>query len=331
MNLPFKKNVIVTGGCGYIGSHVARAFKEAGDHVVVIDNVRREHTLKGIDGYLIEDFASDAALSYIQMSQADIIVHCAGTSLVGPSMTDPSEYYSNNVVKTIRMLNVIKNMSNKPAIMFSSSASVYGAGSNLPLNEHASVSPISPYGSTKATCEMLLNDYGRAYGINTVCFRYFNAAGTHSSGELGQEPDATHLIARVLEASINNRAFTINGDDYDTRDGTCIRDYVHVWDIALAHLRAASYLDREISASPDSTVVNEVFNLGTNQGISTKEIVDYVYRKYGIGLVKHGSRRHGDPAILIADATDANTWLGWTPVNSSLAQIVDSAYKWYTK
>ena len=331
MNLPFKKNVIVTGGCGYIGSHVARAFKEAGDHVVVIDNVEREHTLKNVDGYLIEDFASDAALSYIRMSHPDIIVHCAGTSLVGPSMTNPSEYYDNNVIKTIRMMEVLKGMDIPPDVMFSSSASVYGIGSNLPLTEHSNIAPISPYGSTKATCEMILNDYGRAYGINTFCFRYFNAAGAHSSGDLGQEPEATHVIARVLEASINKRAFTIYGDDYDTRDGTCIRDYVHVWDIALAHVRAAEYLDREVTASPDQTVINEVFNLGTNRGISTKEIVDYVYSKYGIGLVKYGSRRHGDPAILIADATDANTWLGWTPVNSSLEQIVDSAYNWYTK
>jgi UDP-glucose-4-epimerase GalE len=331
MNLPLKKNVVVTGGCGYIGSHVARAFKEAGDHVVVIDNVKREHTLVNIDGYLIEDFASDAALSYIQMARPDIIVHCAGTSLVGPSMTNPAKYYNNNVVKTIRMMEVVKNMDTRPSIMFSSSASVYGHGGNIALGEHSRIAPISPYGSTKATCEMILNDYGRAYSINTICFRYFNAAGAHSSGELGQEPDATHVIARVLEASINGRAFSINGSDYDTFDGTCVRDYVHVWDIAQAHLRAASYLDRETEASPDDFSINEVFNLGTNNGISTKEIVDYVVDKYGIPFVNYGPRRAGDPAILIADASDAARWLGWVPVNSGIAQIIDSAHKWYTR
>jgi UDP-glucose 4-epimerase len=262
------------------------------------------------------------------MYEPDVIVHCAGTSLVGPSMANPAEYYDNNIVKTIKLLDVIKTMDKKPAILFSSSASVYGDPRSLPCREDDPINPISPYGSTKAMSELLLKDYGNAYGFDTVCFRYFNAAGAYKA-ELGQEPGATHIIARVIEASVAGHGFTINGDKYPTFDGTCIRDYVHVWDIAVAHLRAVSYLDR--LATGDRTCVQEVFNLGTRKGISNKQIADYVGEKYGLLFLNYGSNRFGDPAELIADNGDARTWLGWEPVNSSLQNIVDSAYEWYTR
>ena len=328
--------VIVTGGCGYIGSHVARAFKELNnDEVLVIDRVFREHTVKDIDGWHIGDFADDAALAAIYDIQPDLIVHCAGTSLVGPSMTDPSEYYNNNIVKTIKMLDFVKGFKKRPAIMFSSSASVYGEPESLPIREDSKIQPISPYGSTKATGELILRDYGNAYGIDTVCFRYFNAAGAYKA-ELGQERGATHIIARVLEASTDGtgRAFTINGGDFNTPDGTCIRDYVHVWDIALAHVRAASWLglvDTAGIVAGVRTSVQEVFNLGTNKGVSNKEIVDYVFEKYGLPFVNYGPARPGDPAELVADATRARQLLGWEPVNSNIKQIVDDAYAWYTR
>lgn len=322
------KKIVVTGGCGYIGSHVARALKLDGHHVVIIDRVKREHTLKDIDGYIINDFADEEALSFLIMHEPDVIVHCAGTSLVGPSVTDPAEYYDNNIVKTILLLDIIKKMRKKPAVLFSSSASVYGVPDIIPIIEEARIQPISPYGSTKAMSELLLRDYGSAYGIDTISFRYFNAAGAYNA-ELGQEPGATHIVARVLEASIANKAFTVNGDTFDTRDGTCVRDYVHVWDIALAHSRAVSYLDR--TKLVDRTAIQEVYNLGTNKGISNKQIVDYVKEKYGLPFVNYGPRRPGDPDELIADAGDARSWLGWEPVNSSLENIIDSAYKWYTR
>lgn len=324
------RKVIVTGGCGYIGSHVARAFKQAGDQVFIIDRVKREHTLKDIDGYLIDDFASDASLSTIYDMAPDVIVHCAGTSLVGPSMTDPAEYYENNIVKTVAMLNLIKNMPVRPAIMFSSSASIYGdpAPEQIPLAEHEPRNPISPYGSTKAMGELLLRDYGNAYGFDSVVFRYFNAAGAHIDGDLGQEPDATHIVARVLEASIAGRAFTVNGSDFDTPDGTCIRDYIHVQDIARAHVQAADMIaiDRF-----DRTANQWIFNLGTNSGISNKQIVDYVVEKYGLPFVNFGERRPGDPAKLIADSSQAHNELKWQPLLSDLSTIVDTAYKWYTR
>ena len=322
------KKVIVTGGCGYIGSHVARAFKQAGYQVLVIDRVLRMHTLKNIDGWFIDDFASDASLATMIDVAPDIVVHCAGTSLVGPSMTDPGEYYHNNIAKTIKMLNVFKDLDKKPVIMFSSSASVYGEPEELPIPESAAIQPISPYGATKAMTERILDDYARAYGIDSVCFRYFNAAGAEPFAfDLGQEAGATHIVARVLEASIAGRAFTVNGSFFKTPDGTCVRDYVHVWDIARAHVMAADYLDQ---LGQDRTAVAERINLGTNTGISNKQIVDYVTETYGLPFVNFGEPRPGDPAELVADAGLAEHLLGWRPVHSDLATIVNSAYKWYT-
>jgi UDP-glucose 4-epimerase len=322
------RKIIVTGGCGYIGSHVARAFKKNGDSVFIIDRVQRDHTLKDIDGYFIDDFASDASLSTIYNMAPDIIVHCAGTSLVGPSIANPAEYYENNVVKTISLMNLVKEMPKKPDIMFSSSASVYGEPTTWPITEENELQPISPYGSTKLTDEMIFNDYGRAYGINTICFRYFNAAGAEPiEFDLGQEPNATHIVARVLEASLRGRAFTVNGSDYDTDDGTCIRDYIHVWDIATAHVRAAEYLDPR--SGPQVGIVNKIFNLGTNKGVSNLEIVNYVNEKYKLPHVNFGQRRAGDPDVLVADATEARTTLRWKPEYSDINTIIDSAYKWY--
>ena len=323
------RTVIVTGGCGYIGSHVARAFLQNDDDVHIIDRVRRDHTLKGVEGFFIDDFASEASLATIIDLSPDVIVHCAGTSLVGPSMTDPSEYYENNISKTITMLNMIKNLDKKPLIMFSSSASVYGEPEILPITESATIKPISPYGNTKAMTEVILKDYASAYGIDSVVFRYFNAAGAMpDTYDLGQEPHATHLVARVLEASLANRAVTINGSFYDTPDGTCVRDYVHVWDIARAHVLAANNV---LSETVDRTANCQIFNLGTNKGISNLEVVKEVAGKFGLPHVNMGEPRFGDPATLVADATKANTELGWTPEYSSLGSIVDSAYLWYCK
>jgi len=316
------KTVIVTGGCGYIGSHVARAFKQhdPSDRVFVIDRVKRDHTLKDLDGWFIDDFASDESLATITNLEPDVIVHCAGTSLVGPSMTDPAEYYNNNISKTLRLLDVVRDLPAKPTIMFSSSASVYGEPDSWPITEQNDIQPISPYGATKAMTERILADYYRAYGVSSVCFRYFNAAGAEPfNHDLGQEAGATHIIARALEASLAKRAFTINGSDFDTEDGTCVRDYVHVWDIARAH----------INFSEVDGVGAYVLNLGTGKGISNKQIVDYVAGTYGLPFVNYGAARPGDPAELVADATQAKNLIAWEPHYSDIQTIVDSAYEWY--
>ena len=323
------RKIIVTGGCGYIGSHVARAFKQNGDSVVAIDRVQRDHTLTDTDGFYHGDFASTEGLATIYTLEPDVIVHCAGTSLVGPSVADPADYYHNNIAKTIRMLNVVKDMEKKPVILFSSSASVYGIPGTWPIGEGEDINPISPYGNTKAMTETILNDYSRAYGVHSMCFRYFNAAGAEPVNfDLGQEPGATHIIARALEASIADRAFTINGSDYDTDDGTCVRDYIHVWDIARAHVLGADYM---LKSNPIPNSGAFVFNLGTNTGTSNKEIVDYVVDNYGIRFVNFGQKRLGDPPELIADAGEANEKLDWTPQYSTISTIIDSAYKWYTR
>jgi len=317
--------VIVTGGCGYIGSHIARAFKQEGHTVHIVDRVLREHTLKDIDGYLIDDYASDAALAMIRMLEPDVLVHCAGTSLVGPSLSNPSEYYNNNVIKTIQMLDVIKEMKKMPLIMFSSSASVYGEPETVPIDECSEIRPITPYGVSKAIIERTLRDYHHAYNLHSVCFRYFNAAGAEPFNfDLGQEPGATHIVARVLEASLSNALVTINGMDFDTEDGTCVRDYIHVWDIARAHVMAYDHMQTRLHNG------YTVFNLGTNLGTSNLEIINYVAQKYGLEDVKVGVNRLGDPDTLIADATLVYSITGWEPLYSDIGTIIDSAYKWYT-
>jgi UDP-glucose 4-epimerase len=320
------KTIIVTGGCGYIGSHIARAFRYA-DHnnrVVIIDRVQHNHTLKDIDCFLRADYASSNALDLIELEQPDIIVHCAGTSLVEPSVYDPAEYYENNVGKTITLLNHIKNFTKKPTILFSSSASVYGEPQELPIPESHPLNPISPYGRTKLMIETILRDYSNAYDINSICFRYFNAAGAWLiEHDLGEEPGGTHIIARALEASINSNTFSVFGNDYDTLDGTCIRDYVHVLDLAQAHIKVTAYLEDNPGFY--------VFNLGTAQGISNKQIADYVGEKYGFKFLNYGNRRSGDPAILVADSSKAKRELDWEPEHSDIGTIIDSAYQWYTK
>lgn len=320
------KTIVVTGGCGYIGSHIARAFRYA-DHnnrVVIIDRIQHNHTLKDIDCFLRADYASTPALDLIELEQPDIIVHCAGTSLVEPSVYDPADYYENNVAKTITLLNHIKNFTKKPTILFSSSASVYGEPKELPILESHPLNPISPYGRTKLMIETILRDYSNAYNINSICFRYFNAAGAWPvEHDLGEESGGTHIIARALEASINGKAFNVFGDDYNTPDGTCVRDYVHVLDLAQAHIKVINYLEYNPGFY--------VFNLGTAQGISNKQIADYVGEKYGFKFLNYGNKRPGDPAILIADSSKAKRELDWEPEHSDIGTIIDSAYQWYIK
>jgi UDP-glucose 4-epimerase len=195
------------------------------------------------------------------------------------------------------------------------------------VTEENDIQPISPYGATKAITERILSDKFKAYSLNSMCFRYFNAAGAEPVNfDLGQEPEATHLVARALEASIAGRAITINGSDFDTEDGTCIRDYIHVWDIARAHVSGASYL---LDDYPQDGA--HVYNLGTGKGTSNLQIVNYINDKYKLPFVNFGESRAGDPATLVASAVRAKYQLYWEPLFSDTATIIDSAYNWYVK
>jgi len=317
--------IVVTGGCGYIGSHISRYLKQQDKNytVYVIDRERRDHTLKHIDGFLHTDYVSRQSLLWLDELQPDVIVHCAGDISVRESVEDPAKYYDNNVAKTITFLNHVKNYKKKPLVLFSSSASVYGNPDHVPLVETDRIKPISPYGHTKDIIEQVLQNYNQAYGLPGVCFRYFNAAGAEpNTFDLGQAPGAGHIIARLLESKIRDEFFTLNGVDFATPDRTCIRDYIHVWDLADAHYRAIQWnVNQQFG----------VFNLGTNSGISNQEIVDYITLKYGPLKLQVGPRRPGDPDRLIADASLAQNVLKWRPNYSTINQIVDSAYKWYTR
>jgi len=317
--------IVITGGCGYIGSHINRYLKQhiENSSVYVIDRERRDHTLKNADGFLHADYVSKQSLLWLDELQPDVIVHCAGDISVGESVSDPAKYYDNNVAKTITFLNHVKDYKKKPLVLFSSSASVYGNPDHVPLVETDRVKPITPYGHSKDIIEVVLQNYNKAYGLPSVCFRYFNAAGAEPNNfDLGQDPGANHIIARLLESKINDQYFTLNGTDYDTPDRTCIRDYIHVWDLADAHYRAIQW-------NTDSRWA--VFNLGTKEGISNQQIIDYIILNYGPVKVQTGPRRPGDPDQLVADASLAQNILKWQPRYSTLDKIVDSAYKWYTR
>ena len=317
--------IVVTGGCGYIGSHIARYLKQHIEncHIYVIDRERRDHTLKNVDEFLHSDCVSRQSLLWLDEIQPDVIVHCAGDISVRESVEDPAKYYDNNVAKTITFLNHVKNYKKKPLVLFSSSASVYGNPDHVPLVETDRIKPISPYGHTKDIIEQVLLNYNQAYGLPAVCFRYFNAAGAEPyTFDLGQAPGAGHIIARLLESKIHDEFFTLNGADFNTPDRTCIRDYIHVWDLADAHYRAIQW---------NTNKQFGIFNLGTNSGISNQEIVDYITLHYGQLKLRVGERRPGDPDQLIADATLAHNILKWRPNYSTINQIIDSAYKWYTR
>ena len=314
------RKIVVTGGCGYIGSHVARAFKQNGDNVFIIDRVERNHTLKDIDGYYIDDFASDASLATIYDIAPDVVVHCAGTSLVGPSVVNPREYYENNFVKTKRLVDYIIDKRIKTRLVFSSSAATYGEPIMTPCQEIDPAMPISPYGQSKLIIEWMLESYQQAYGLDYVAFRYFNACGADPKARHGQEPGATHIIARILDSIQNKQDFTLHGTDYATPDGTCIRDYIHVEDLAEAHILAT-----------DQKIPGGIYNLGTNVGYSNIEVVRAAAQITGVDIpVLYGPKRDGDPAILTADAGKFMQASNWQP-KFVMTDIINHVWAWYNR
>jgi UDP-glucose 4-epimerase len=310
---------VVTGAAGYIGGQIVLQLKGAGHTVVGIDRRPLQKHQKGVlDSFVLADFDSDTAYKKLLDVRPDAIVHCAGTSLVGPSITYPSDYYINNVAKTMNLLNFITQALPRSRFIFSSSAAVYGEPVMTPCQEVDPRDPVSPYGESKLMVEMMLESYHRAYGLDYVAFRYFNACGADMQTRHGQEPGATHIIARALESLRDGTTFTLYGNNYATEDGTCVRDYVHVQDIADAH----------VSALYDNLAPG-VYNLGTNQGTSNAEIIATVemltHRKLNVVV---GPQRAGDPAVLTASADKFGmVYKDWQKYN--LEDMIVHAWKWY--
>jgi UDP-glucose 4-epimerase len=311
-------NIVVTGAAGYIGGQIALQLRDAGHTVTGIDRRPLPRHLQGTMNFVQADFDSDQSYVKIIAERPDAIIHCAGTSLVGPSIKHPSDYYHNNVVKTLNLLNIVLNAMPRTRFIFSSSAAVYGEPIMTPCHEVDPLQPISPYGQSKMMVEQILESYHRAYGLDYVAFRYFNACGADSQGRHGQEPGATHIIARVLESIRDNKDFVLNGLDYPTPDGTCVRDYVHVEDIARAHIIAL-----------DPKVTPGVYNLGSNNGTSNREIIDAAQQVTGnAAIIQLGKPRAGDPPMLTASAAKFGMAAGaWR--HYELDDMIRHAWAWY--
>jgi len=324
MVAPEQPSVLVTGGAGYIGSHVCKALSEAGYLPVTYDNLCAGHPWAVRWGPLEGGDLVDAArLDEVMRKYKPVAaIHLAGLLVVAESMKDPAQYYLNNVSGSISLLDAMRR-NGIERIVFSSSAAVYGEPEATPMPESHPQQPLNPYGTSKLMIERVLQDYARAYNLHSVSLRYFNAAGADADGEIGEaHPVETHLIPLVLEVAAGKRHYAaIFGDSYPTRDGTCVRDYVHVSDLAQAHVLALRYLDNSVGA--------HAFNLGNGAGATVREVIEVARTVTGHAIPgRIEPPRPGDPAILLADPTRARQLLGWRPGRSGLEQMVSSAWVW---
>lgn len=318
------KTVFVTGGAGYVGSHCAKAFAQSGWTVVTYDNLSRGHRDLVKWGELIEGdiLDSETLTEALHRVKPDAVAHFAAFAYVAESMTAPEIYYRNNVRGTMSLLDAMVD-TGVQQMVFSSSCATYGLSDAL-ITEETPQNPINPYGETKLICEKMIRDYGEAHGIRSALLRYFNAAGCDPDGETGERHDPEpHVIPLAIRGAMDGTfTFNILGGDYDTPDGTCVRDYVHVSDLADAHLRALSYLG-EGRAS-------DVFNLGTGHGSSVLELADAVSKVAGKDVPRViADRRPGDPPSLVASADKAARILGWHPERSDLETILQTAWAWF--
>lgn len=316
--------ILVIGGAGYIGSHTCALLIEQGHELVVLDDLSSGNPDFLIGGELVQgDFGDSALLQRLFLHyQFSAVMHFASFIQVGESVQNPGRYYQNNVAKTINLLNTMVQYQVNNFI-FSSSAAVYGTPQYTPIDEAHSLQPINPYGRSKLMVEQILADYAVAYGLQSISLRYFNAAGADLQARMGEnhEPE-THLIPLLLQSLQGGSSFTMHGNDYPTPDGSCIRDYVHVLDIASGHLLAAKAL------ATNKPMAN-FYNLGTGQGFSIKEVIHKVESITGHAIaVEIGARRTGDPAVLVADNLLAKKDLGWQPAYSDLDSIIQSAWRW---
>jgi UDP-glucose 4-epimerase len=312
--------ILVVGGAGYIGSHTAQALRRKGHEVIIYDNLSTGHASLA-DGFelVIGDISDSTKLAPL-LSRVDAVMHFAAYAYVGESVENPRKYFQNNVLGSIALLNAVMDSSVRKFI-FSSTCAVYGVPAKVPMTEDNPRSPVNPYGSSKLAFEFALESYARAYGLRFAAFRYFNASGADENGQVGEMHDPeTHLIPAVFEAIKGKRpALQIFGDDYPTPDGTCVRDYIHVSDLAEAHVLGLDCIDKGDSAA---------LNLGTGQGYSVKEVISTIEKVTGRKVPwRLAPRRPGDPPALIADPSRAEKVLNWK-AKRSLEDIVATAWKW---
>jgi UDP-glucose 4-epimerase len=316
--------ILVVGGAGYIGSHMVKMLLEQGHAVVTFDNLSSGFRDAVLGGEFVKgDLADKAKLDEVfRMHRPDAVMHFASHIQVGESVLHPDKYYLNNVTNTLNLLDTMVKHEVEYFI-FSSTAAIFGEPEYVPIDHAHPKEPLNPYGRSKWMVEQILGDYENAYGLKSVCLRYFNAAGADPSGLLGErhEPE-THLIPLVLQALSGRReSITVFGRDYNTPDGTCMRDYIHVVDLCSAHLLALQRLM--------ATGLSRRYNLGNESGYTVQEVIDAAEEVTGcVVRVEEGSRRSGDPAMLVADATLAREELGWKPIYSDLHTIIRHAWQW---
>jgi UDP-glucose 4-epimerase len=323
-----QQTILVTGGAGYIGSHTVQALRKAGYEVIIVDNLVYGHQdlVENVlqTKLVIGDIGDRAFLDNFFANHAiAAVIHFAAYAYVGESVVNPAKYYGNNFVGTFTLLEAMRAASvNK--IVFSSTCATYGEPETIPIPEEHPQNPINPYGMSKLMVEKLLADFDTAYGLKSVCFRYFNAAGADPEGRLGEDHSPeTHLIPLILLAALGKReSISIFGTDYPTEDGTCIRDYIHVSDLALAHVQGLEYLLADNQS--------QVFNLGNGNGFSVREIIEaarQITRKK-IEVVE-SDRRAGDPPVLVGSSAKARKVLGWQPQYSDIKDIIAHAWHWH--
>lgn len=319
--------ILIVGGAGYIGSHVNKVLNERGYETIILDNLSYGHEESVKWGTLCKcDLANINEVDDIFTKyNINAVMHFSSFIDVGESVRNPEKYYNNNVVNTMNLLNVMLKHDVKKFI-FSSTCATYGIPQKIPLTENHPQNPINPYGWTKLMVERILKDYDTAYGLKSVILRYFNASGADESGIIGEwhNPE-THLIPLILDAAMGKREdIKIFGTDYDTPDGTCIRDYIHVTDLADAHILSLEYLNKNNQSNQ--------FNLGNGQGFSVKEVIESVKRVTGRNFnVTQTRRREGDPAILIGSSKKAKDTLGWDPQYVNIDKIIETAWIWHQK
>jgi UDP-glucose-4-epimerase GalE len=328
--------ILVTGGAGYVGSHMVKLLLRQGHQVTVFDNLSTGHrdAVKRVD-FVEGDLRREAdAARAFEGRRIEVVMHFAASCCVGESVQDPAKYYANNVIGTLNLMEAMR-AAEVQRLVFSSTCSTYGDPVSLPMSEDHPQRPVNPYGMSKLTVERAMADYGRAYGLGTVALRYFNAAGCDPEGELGERHDPeTHLIPLIIREALRIRGggkpedtqLQVFGDDFDTPDGTCIRDYVHIADLCAAHLLAMEHLlGRGASGF-------EAFNLGSGKGYSVKEVIE-TCRHITAQDIRYriSGRRAGDPARLVASAARARAELGWSPEFNELSDIVETAWRWFSR